>query len=95
MSTTSCKYIKKKKREKREKEQVLYILLHIQLEWHAGDAPRRGECKEAHQASLFVHIYIGGCQIYSQLAISRNPKSYIVTYYTQEYYDIILAHVRF
>jgi len=52
-------------------------------------------CKEAHWASLFVCIYTGGCQIYSQSAISRNPKSYIVTYYTQEYYNIVFAHVRF
>ena len=82
MSTTSCKYIKKK-REKREKEQVLsYYSTYIQLEWHARDMPTRGECKEAHQASLIVRIYIRGCQIYSQLAISSNPKSYIVTYYT-------------
>ena len=76
---TLCKYIKKKERER---EQVLYILLHIQLEWHTGDAPRRVECKEVHQASLFVHNYIRGCWIYSQSAISGNPKSYIVTYCT-------------
>jgi len=84
-----------KERKKRERKQVLYILLHIQLEWHTGDVPRRGECKEAHQGLLVCTYYIGGCQKYSQLAISRNPKSCIVTYCTREYYNIIFAHVRF
>jgi len=37
-----------KKKKRREREiQVLYILPHIQPEWHTGDTPRRGECKGA------------------------------------------------
>jgi len=47
------KSYKQKKKERREREiQVLYILPHIQPEWHTGDAPRRGECKGAHQDPL-------------------------------------------
>jgi len=30
------------------------------------------------ETPLFVHVYTGGCQIYSQSAISENPKSYIL-----------------
>jgi len=50
-----------KKKERREREiQVLYILPHIHLEWHAGDAPRRGECKGAHRAPLvYTCLYQG------------------------------------
>ena len=30
------------------------------------------------ETHLFVHVYTRGCWIYSQLAISENPKSYIL-----------------
>ena len=30
------------------------------------------------ETPLFVHVYTRGCWIYSQLAISENPKSYIL-----------------
>jgi len=49
------------KKERSEREiQVLYILPHIQPEWHAGDVPRRGECKGAHQDPLvYTCLYQG------------------------------------
>jgi len=72
----NCANKKKKRKERKREIQVLYILPHIQPEWHTGDAPRRGECKGAHWDPLFVHVYTRDCRIYSQLAISENPKSY-------------------
>ena len=54
----------------KRRKQVLYILLHTQLEWHARDMPRRGECKEAHQGLLvctYLHWGLPDIHIASQL----------------------------
>jgi len=42
----------------------MYILLHTYLEWHAGDAPRRKECKEAPPGPPSLYIFTSGVARY-------------------------------
>jgi len=62
MCTKSCKW--KKKREEREKIQVLYILPHTPRV-ACLDVPRRGECKGAHWDPLVYICLYWGLRIYS------------------------------
>jgi len=70
----------KKKREEREKYKYC-IYYHTY-----NQSGMLGTCQEGEnvrgliKTPLFIHVYTGGCRIYSQSAISKTPS---LTYYLQ------------
>jgi len=78
--------VQMKKRE-REKIQVLYILPHIQ--WHAGDVPRRGECRGLVETPC-LYMFIPGVARY--IASQLYPETPSLTYYLQ-YMRIPCHHI--
>jgi len=64
---------KKKKKEEKEKYKY-YIYYHTYNQSGALGTCQEGEnVRGLAETPLFVHTYTGGCQIYSQLAISETP----------------------
>jgi len=76
----------KKRERKRKYKYCIYYHTYTQ-------SGTLGTCQEGEnvrglvETPLFIHVYTGGCQIYSQLAISETPS---LTYYLQ--YMRILWH---
>ena len=68
------------KKRRREKEKYkYYIYYHTYNQSGALGMHQEGEnVRGLAETPLFVHVYTGGCQIYSQSAISKTPS---LTYY--------------
>jgi len=68
------KLCKQKKRKKEKEKYKYYIYYHTYNQSGALGMRQEGEnVRGLAETPLFVHIYTGGCQIYSQSAISETP----------------------
>jgi len=73
------KLCKQKKRKKEKEKYKYYIYYHTYNQSGALGMRQEGEnVRGLAETPLFVHIYTGGCQIYSQLAI---PEALSLTHY--------------
>jgi len=71
---------RKEKKEKREKKYkyCMYILPHIHLEWCTGMCQEGENVRGLIETPLFIHVYTGGCQIYSDFQKWPNVLHFLI-----------------